>query len=175
MQTLTIENLTLEPQTAEHAEEMFVLLSDPSIYEFENEPPSSLEWLRQRFEKLESRESADGEQRWLNWVIRVAPSGALAGYVQATILQDASAFVGYELGSAFWGKSIARRAVEAMLLELRKSYGVRQCLAVYKTANFRSERLLKRLGFSAAPESVVQSLHLEPDECVMLLSTEAEA
>ena len=30
---------TLEPQTAAHASEMFALLQDPRIYEYENEPP----------------------------------------------------------------------------------------------------------------------------------------
>jgi hypothetical protein len=77
----------LEPQTVAHAEEMFEVLSDPAIYEFENEPPESLEWLRERYRKLETRRSADGTQHWLNWVIRL-PTSELAGYVQATVHPD---------------------------------------------------------------------------------------
>jgi hypothetical protein len=38
MQVIEIANLRLEAQTAEHAEDMFVVLSDPAIYEHENEP-----------------------------------------------------------------------------------------------------------------------------------------
>jgi hypothetical protein len=41
---INTNSLTLEPQVAGHAEEMFVVLSDPAIYEYENEPPPSLEW-----------------------------------------------------------------------------------------------------------------------------------
>ena len=70
--------LALEPQTAAHAAEMFEVLSDPAIYEHENAPPASLEWLRTRFEKLESRKSGDGREQWLNWVIRL-PSSELIG------------------------------------------------------------------------------------------------
>ena len=44
MRTVRTERLVLEPQTASHAEEMFEVLSEPAIYEFENEPPRSLAW-----------------------------------------------------------------------------------------------------------------------------------
>jgi hypothetical protein len=30
---------TLEPQVVAHAEEMFLVLSDPAIYEYEGQPP----------------------------------------------------------------------------------------------------------------------------------------
>jgi len=52
MHVIETGSLTLEPQTAAHAEEMFAVLSDPAIYEHENEPPPSLEWLRARFAQL---------------------------------------------------------------------------------------------------------------------------
>ena len=71
MHVIETGSLTLEPQTAAHAEEMFAVLSDPAIYEHENEPPPSLEWLRARFAQLESRRSANGQEQWLNWVIRL--------------------------------------------------------------------------------------------------------
>ena len=59
MRVIKATSLSLEPQTTLHAEEMFVVLSDPAIYEYENEPPRSLAWLRERFAKLESRRSAE--------------------------------------------------------------------------------------------------------------------
>jgi ribosomal-protein-alanine N-acetyltransferase len=49
---LEIAGLTLEPQTAQHADAMFAVLCDPAIYEFENEPPPSVEWPRARLAKL---------------------------------------------------------------------------------------------------------------------------
>ena len=71
---------TLEPQVEAHAAAMYGVLSDPAIYEFENEPPQSLQWLTERFRRLERRRSPDGAEQWLNLVIRL-PDGALAGYV----------------------------------------------------------------------------------------------
>ena len=39
---LETPRLVLEPQVAAHADEMFIVLSDPAIYEFENAPPGSV-------------------------------------------------------------------------------------------------------------------------------------
>src|SRR5215468_11515700 len=147
MRVIDAGSLSLEPQTVQHADEMFIVLSDPKIYEYENKPPRSLAWLRERFAKLESRRSADGNEQWLNWVIRL-PTSELIGYVQATVRADGRAGVAYELASAYWGRGLGRRAVEAMIAELGARYGVHTVTAVLKDRNRRSLRLLKRLGFA---------------------------
>jgi len=149
MRTIETARLTLEPQAAEHAQAMFVVLSDPAIYRFENTPPASLEWLRQRFAALELRRSPDGREQWLNWVLRLR-SGALIGFVQATIDADGRAFIAYELGSAHWGRGLAHEAVQAMIGELASQYAVHTLRAAFKRANDRSRRLLERLGFVPA-------------------------
>ena len=81
MRNLATDRLHLEPQLAAHADEMFVVLSDPATYEIENRPPPSAAWLRARCARLESRRSADGRAQWLNWVLRQHTS-ELIGYVQ---------------------------------------------------------------------------------------------
>jgi ribosomal-protein-alanine N-acetyltransferase len=163
MRVIETGALRLEPQVAAHALEMFPVLSDPAIYEYENEPPASLEWLRNRYEYLESRQSTDGTQQWLNWVIRL-PTSELIGYVQATVHAGDRAGIAYELSSAYWGRGLARAAVEAMIAELGSSYGVRELSAVLKRENQRSRRLLERLGFTlAAPDADA----IEPDEIMM--------
>ena len=108
MHVIETGGLTLEPQTAAHAEEMFAVLSDPAIYEYENAPPPSLEWLRARFARLESRLSASGREQWLNWVIRL-PSSELIGYVQATVDPSGRAAIAYELSSAYSSAWVSRR------------------------------------------------------------------
>ena len=164
--------LTLVPQTEAHAQEMFDLLQDPAIYEHENEPPESLEWLRARFRKLESRASPDGSQKWLNWVIRL-PSGELAGYVQASVYQDGRAAIAYVLASRHWGRGLATAAVEAMVRELRTQHGVRTLSAVLKKTNTRSMRLLERMKFNPAPAEFHAAYDVEPDEFLLLRSAEA--
>jgi [ribosomal protein S5]-alanine N-acetyltransferase len=160
MRTLNTSALILEPQTADHAEAMFEVLSDPAIYEFENAPPASADWLHTRFSKLEARASPDGAEQWLNWVIRLTASQQLAGYVQATII-DQQALLAYELSSTHWGKGIARAAVSAVLQELAQHYGIKQYFAILKQRNYRSKKLLDRLGFVQA--SAAELLVLKPD------------
>ena len=167
MRTLDADPLVLEPQTVEHADEMFVVLSDPAIYEYENQPPASAESLRARFEKLESRRSADGTQQWLNWVVRIAGAG-LIGYVQATVHSDGSAAIAYEFASAHWGRGHARRAADAVLGELAEHYRVTTFFAVAKRGNFRSLRLLERLGFSPASAEQSAMRGVEPDEILVV-------
>ncbi len=140
MRVVHARGVTLEPQTATHAAEMFEVLRDPAIYEYENAPPPSLEWLRKRFERLESRCSPDGDAQWLNWVIRL-PDTSLAGYVQATVTRNGVGAIAYELASAYWGRGIARDAVRAMIAELAQHHGVRMLTAVLKRRNERSRRL----------------------------------
>ena len=166
MHVIETDRLTLEPQTAAHAKDMFAVLSDPAIYEYENEPPPSVEWLRARFTKLESRLSANGQEQWLNWVIRL-PTSELIGYVQATVDPKGRAAIAYELSSAYWGRGLARLAVQAMISELVQRYQVRDLTAVFKRANLRSMRLLKRLGFSPASAERHRKHQVEPGEMLM--------
>jgi [ribosomal protein S5]-alanine N-acetyltransferase len=166
MRSLADETLSLEPQLAAHAKEMFEVLSDPRIYEFENEPPPSEKYLFERFTKLESRRSGDGTEQWLNWVIRL-PSNELAGYVQATVTASSRAYIAYELASRFWRQRIGSAAVTLMCDELRLTYGVTDFYAVLKARNFRSEGLLIALGFSRVTDPARFEIEFEADEIVM--------
>jgi RimJ/RimL family protein N-acetyltransferase len=166
MNTIVADICILEPQMATHAREMFVALSDPAIYEFENNPPQSEEWLANRFKMLESTKSPDGKQLWLNWVVRL-PNQELAGYVQATVLEKGMCYVAYELASKYWRKGLGRSAVTAMLRELASNYQVSTAVAVLKKNNFRSHALLLNLGFDSAAEEVISLVNPETDEVVM--------
>ena len=129
--------------------------------------PTSAPWLAERFQRLESRESPDGSEQWLNWVVRL-PGGALAGYVQATVLPSDIAFVAYELNSRHWRQGIGSSAVGAVLDELRAHYGVHSFVAVLKARNFRSEALLRSLQFLPADLQQQAQYRDEPDELVMV-------
>lgn len=166
MNSLVAGNLVLEPQVAGHAAAMFPILSDPAIYEFENAPPESVEWLEQRFARLESRQSGDGSEQWLNWVIRL-PSGALAGYVQATITAESVAYIAFELASKFWRQRIGSTAVGAVLAELGANYRVNTFVAVLKSRNARSEAFLRHLGFAAELPDGLGAIEHEADEMAM--------
>lgn len=173
MRTLITSLCTLEPQVAAHAQEMFSVLSDAAIYEFENSPPPSAHWLAERYTRLERRASEDGKEVWLNWVLRL-PTGKLAGYVQATVLPSACALLAYELASPFWRRGIGSCALVAVMDELTLNYRVSLFAAVLKSANYRSRALLLSLGFE--PASLQQTIEFEgePDELLMIKSAASE-
>jgi [ribosomal protein S5]-alanine N-acetyltransferase len=166
MRTLATERLILEPLVAAHADAMFAVLSDPAIYAYENAPPRSADWLRERYARLESRQSGDGTEQWLNWVVHLR-GGAPIGYVQATVPASGRLMIAYEFGSAWWGQGYAREATQAMIDELVAQNGARGLAAVLKCANFRSLRLLERLGFAPATPAARALADVEPDECLM--------
>ncbi|MDH4052068.1 MAG: GNAT family N-acetyltransferase [Rubrivivax sp.] len=172
MNTLRTSRCVLEPQLEAHAPEMFVVLSDPAIYEFERVPPPSVDKLAAGYRRLETRVSADGSEQWLNWVVRL-PSGELAGYVQATVLPSKASCVAYEFASRHWRQGIGSAAVGAMLAELEVSYGVRLFVAVLKAANFRSMGLLRHLGFRPGTPADAETFEAEPDEAVMVKAASA--
>ncbi|MEP7062233.1 MAG: GNAT family N-acetyltransferase [Betaproteobacteria bacterium] len=166
MRRVATAAFTLEPQTVAHADAMFDVLSDPAIYEHENAPPASREWLRERFARLESRRSADGRQQWLNWVIRL-PSSALAGYVQASVDADGGAMIAYELTSVYWGRGLGRAAVDAMIGELVEHHHVRRVSAIGKHGNLRSRKMLERLDFTPATPAQYAAARPDADEWLM--------
>jgi RimJ/RimL family protein N-acetyltransferase len=153
---------------------MFTVLSDPAIYEFENAPPVTEDWLTNRYERLESRGPNDGSEQWLNWVIRLR-DGKLAGYVQATVLPDHISYVAYELNSQYWRQGFGSSAVEAVLQELQEQYGVKLLVAVLKAKNYRSDGLLRKLGFGPASTDQEARYREEPDELVLVKATPGTA
>jgi ribosomal-protein-alanine N-acetyltransferase len=158
---------TLEPRVAAHAEALFAILSDRSLYEFLDElPPESVEALRERFRRSEALRSPDGSEQWLNWVVRDG-SGTIAGYVQATIFANRETNVAYLLGREHWGRGLAGEAVATMLDRLARDFGVRRCHVVVDRRNERSIRLARRLGFAEDRDAVDSGLGVASGDVLM--------
>ena len=142
------ERLRLKPLRASHAPEIFAFLSDPRLYQFiPRDPPQTLASLVERFQRLETRRSSNGDEIWLNWVARSKLDNNCLGRVEVTIRQDASAYLAYEIEMASWGRGFAteacRRGIEALFGE----FGVTLIVAEVDTRNVASIRVLERLGF----------------------------
>jgi [ribosomal protein S5]-alanine N-acetyltransferase len=145
LRILFTDRLVLEPLGAGHAEGMFGGLSDPELYRFLMErPPVSVEWLRQRYERLSTRQSDDGRERWWNWVMRLT-GGEFVGYVQATI-REGEAEIAYVVFRPYWRRGLAGEAVGEMIREL-VSVGVTSICACTDRGNSKSRRMLERLEF----------------------------
>jgi ribosomal-protein-alanine N-acetyltransferase len=140
-------SLRLEPLLAAHAEEMFRPMSAAAIYDYmPGQPPTSTSTLRQRYMQLEKGWSADGSERWLNWVVRLN-SRECVGFVQTTIYPQLTADFAFAFAPAQWGRGVAFEACSAVLPYLGRDFAVRELFATVDPRNVRSVRLLQRLGF----------------------------
>ncbi len=176
MSAILAATLRLEPLCAAHADEMFAPMSAAEIYAFIPEPrPDSVAALRRRYAQLERGGSADGTERWFNWVVRV-PTGACAGFVQATVYTASApptADFAFALTPAHWGKGIAHDASQAALGWLVTEFGVAAFYATVDPANNRSLRLLERLGFDEIAASAYPHGDVTPNDRVFALNVAA--
>ena len=145
---LQTERLALEPLRTSHAAELFEILADERLYRFiPHDPPASKDALATRFQRLEGHCSPRGDEVWLNWVIRLRSAGCCVGRVEATLREDGSAFLAYEIGAAYWRLGLATEACRRVIEALFADFAAQRIMADVDTRNATSIRLLERLGF----------------------------
>ena len=162
-------SLRLEPLLAAHAEEMFGPMSAAAIYDYmPGRPPTSISTLRERYAQLERGWSADGSERWLNWVVRLN-SRECVGFVQATIYPQLTADFAFAFAPAQWGRGVAFEACSAILPYIGRDFAVRELFATVDPRNFRSIRLLQRLGFLGVQSVRYPHGEVAPNDRVFML------
>lgn len=146
--TLETPRLLLQPRMGSHADAALGLLQDDAIYQWISmDKPPSLDWLRQRWTRTESRLSPDGTEAWPIWAIVWRRDGALVGQVDATVDGDrVCTNFGYYLHPSFWNQGLATEAVKATADHLLGS-GVTRLIATVTVGNHASAKVLKKTGF----------------------------
>jgi len=141
--------LALEPLAHRHARATFPDWGEPDLYRFiPQEPPESLSVLSERFRRLESRRSPDGQQVWLNWMIRLKSEGRYAGLVEISEDELGTASLAYFVFKPFWRRGIATEACLRIIEYLRDERGIHKVVAELDTRNIASIQLLTKLSFS---------------------------
>jgi [ribosomal protein S5]-alanine N-acetyltransferase len=140
--------LLLEPITEGHAEGMFRVLDDPSLYRYMlSEIPTSLARLRKRYGLLSLGVSPDASQLWLNWVVSRLEDRTAIGYVQATIpVSLAYALMGWTIGRVAQRRGYARESVRAVCSHLMRN-GVAEVRATIDVRNAPSISVAESVGF----------------------------
>ena len=133
----------LVPLGVEHADELVGLLEDAFVRDALG--VGDVVGLRRRFAAWESRRSPDGDERWLNWVVRECADGRALGWVQATV-RGATASVAYALLAAERGRGVASDAVGAMIRWLRAELEVSEVAASIAPANLASAHVARAVG-----------------------------
>ena len=102
------------------------------------------------------------EERWLNFAVRDAASGALLGRLEATV-HDGLAEVAFLFGPAHWGKGHAAQGLQWL-------HGQLPGLPLWATTvpgNTRSQALLLRCGYRAVdPASATRLYSYDPGDLV---------
>lgn len=138
--------ITLEPQDPAHAAGLYDALRDPRIYAFlDEEPPISIQALRDRLVRLSKGAPVDTGQTWLNWT--VFEGDIVVGYTQATMDANGIASLAYVLTPRVWGRSVAHAACVLTIAELEAHPLVLEIVADTDAENTRSKTLLQRLDF----------------------------
>lgn len=146
-EVLLTERLRLEPVRAELAPLLFDLWQDPDIYRYVPEdPPVSVDWLTERYRRLETRQSADGGEAWLQWAVRLAAEPTYVGRVEATV-RPGRAFLAWMLGASWWRLGLGTEAVTRVLTHLAGPWAVADAYAEVDERNTASLGLAARLGF----------------------------
>ena len=140
--------LEITPLRAAHAPLLFPLLADPRQYRYVPDAArASVAELWQRFEELERGAPPGDDERWLNWVLLRRDGGAPVGTLQATVVANAPAWIGYALVPPAWGQGYATEACAWLVAELPARHGVREILASVDVRNAKSIAVLERVGF----------------------------
>jgi len=128
---------------------MFEPLQDDAIYRWISATaPSSIQALRERWARHESRVSPDGSEAWLNWAVQRTSDGVYVGKVDVSIGEaDTATNVGYIFFPAFWGQGLATEAVVAVVDHLI-GVGVTRLVATVTAGNAASARVLTKAGFA---------------------------
>jgi RimJ/RimL family protein N-acetyltransferase len=151
------KNLHFEPLTAAHADDLFPVLTMPSVLAFidpTGEPPT-LEELRTEYAtrargpvKLTTPAEA-----WFNMTIYLkADSPRAIGRLEATRYGEWGE-IAYLLGEAWWGKGLAFEAMSWWHDHLEAIVPSTQWWATVHPANQRSIRLLNRLKYEEVEPS----------------------
>jgi RimJ/RimL family protein N-acetyltransferase len=151
----------LAPLVQAHAAALFPLLADARLWRYtDDEPPSDPAELAHRYRRLESRQSPDGAQLWLNWAVEAEPHAPI-GFVQATVtLAAAHADVAYVIAQRFSSRGYGTDAVSAVLEFLAVQLGVTAAEATVDERNVPSLRLLAKLGFTVLDDADPRNVRL---------------
>ncbi len=178
---ISTPRLLLEPRLAGHAEAFFApLQTDEALYRWISmDKPASLEALRQRWERAESRLSADQRFAWLAWAVRRRADGQYLGQVDAEITEALEASnIGYFFFSPFWGQGYASEATLAATEALAQR-GVRRFVATVSVGNSASARVLRKAGFVFSRllpgNDVIRGLAVDDEEYVKVVAGTAPA
>ncbi len=142
--------LELTPLRQIDAAAMFSVLDDQRLHAFTGGRPRTLAELRDHYGKLVAGASPDGNEAWLNWIVRLHQTKTAIGTVQAGV-EDGSANVAWIIGVPWQGQGYAVEAATAMVAWLA-AHDVHAVKAAIHPEHAASAGVARRGGLSPTAE-----------------------
>lgn len=145
--------LELEPISLLHAPEMVAVLSDSSLYAFIGGEPPTEEALQRRYAAQRVGHSPEGDQTWLNWIIRHSETDTALGFVQSTVTMNERTWiadVAWVVGAQHQGNGYAFEASAGMLQWL-SDHGITRFQAFIHPEHAASNSVARKLELTPTP------------------------
>jgi len=148
MRTVVTPRLDLLPVGAANARELWRVLQQPNLREFQDIPRVAVEEFERQV-RARPQTLASGTTGRFEWLIRERQSGASLGWVSVRINDRTRehAELGYSLVTAARHKGYATEALSALLDEVFETTELGELHACTVPENSASRRVLERVGF----------------------------
>lgn len=172
---MTAPPLVFERLLPAHVDELAAVLRTDEVYAHIGGTPS-LELFRLRMMRaLAGPPPGAGDQRWLNWLVRLQDSGAAIGRLEATVI-GANAEVAFLFDPAHWGAGHARRGLAWLHEAVEAEVGAVHFWATTVPANTRCRRLLDACGYEpVAPDAAPRLVSYDDGDLVYRLARPSSA
>lgn len=152
MSGFTTARLVAAPLALADADDL-AALDDARLHSFTHDEPLDVEQWQARVRRLTAAARRTQGDRWLTWTLRLREGGAVAGFVQATILAGSppSAELAWVVGAEHQGRGLAREAASGMVRWLAGE-GVGELTAAIAPGHLASERVAAHLGLVVSGE-----------------------
>jgi ribosomal-protein-alanine N-acetyltransferase len=141
---LKTARLALRPQQLGDAPHLFAILGDPEAMRFWNRPATLRLGIVEEMVREQQEAMASGLCRY--WT--VLEEDDAIGSVDLSLIEDASAELGFLLRRDRWNRGLGTEAVECVIAHAFKQINLTRLAAAVQTGNFAAIRLLEKSGFS---------------------------
>ncbi|MBM6617910.1 GNAT family N-acetyltransferase [Bacillus suaedaesalsae] len=140
--------LILRQVTPADAKDMFAYLSDKDVVKHMGLEPAQTE--EEVLDEIRWYKSIHEEGTGIRWGITLKDSGRVIGSCGFLNMKSKHyrAEVGYELNKDYWGKGIAKEALEAVVKYGFKHFQLERIEALIEPDNVPSIKLVEKLGFT---------------------------
>lgn len=147
----TTPRLRAETLALKHADSLYpILAADFELYRhIPTEAPASLETVKTRFENLLVGRSADGAEKWLNWVLFGKECDSIVGTLEATVREhECCALIAYFIFKGHRRQGLGAEAVLSLVTWLFDTHASVESVKAYVDEhNQPSLGLVRKAGF----------------------------